>query len=60
MGQITLTREAYKAAVEKAQREFSDKLTERDEDATGKLVNFMMGIQNLTFAIMLEEVLFGE
>lgn len=57
---ITITRDDYKSAVDKAQEIFLDQISGKGEGIEGVAANFMMGLQNIAFAIILEKTLFGE
>lgn len=57
---ITITRNDYKSAVSKAQRTFLDHISGEGEGIEGLAANFMMGLQNIAFATILEKTLFGD
>ena len=56
----TFTREQYNKAVEKALDKFTDEVLDINCNAKGAIDSFVMGLQNVVFAHMIEKFLFGE
>lgn len=60
MNTITITKEDFNEAVGKAADEFTDISIEHADNITDSITVFMMGLQNVAFATLLEKHLFGE
>ena len=56
----TFTREQFDEAVKKASDKFTDLATEKQDGAKDIVAVFVMGLQNMTFASLIGEFLFGE
>lgn len=55
-----VTREEFKDAVKKAQSEFVDMVTNKNETKDGFMTIMIMGLQNSAFASLIEKHLFGD
>lgn len=58
MEKIIITREDFRKAVIDANEEALKILSEKDDSEKAKTVNFLMGLQNVTFGSMIEHLLF--